>query len=630
MYRYLGLLHAIEFFSQRFELNAILSYIFEFTSELIVADKMTLVTRKGHELAPLHQKGNHGQYSIHGDQMDQIVYFHAGILNESILKQYFEPDIIDLYNPDITLQLYMDKELYGLLFITFGEKENTDDDIRMAEALMNLYNTALDNYKSYNDLEKTKKLLDEKVFSLFAINQSVSALLSELNKDKLTELAVSVFAELTQSSLTGLFLYDDKMENFQCKGIWDVYKPSHKESFRLYPDLNTPAYKDYANSYKNVINYQDPEQKKSFNSIFQSGVKALESLKPAYIIVLNSGNKILGFVTLGAKVSDKYYVDSEFELIESIVSATFIALENARHLEEVEASKELIRKKFDQLIELNDLMKNINSALCREDLLDLALRTLHVSFGYEVAFMGLVDTTSTLPRLQIIEYQDAKDQLLNHTSSPYLYLQDEYEDFLQGKPMVSYTQKEALDYFMNCGLEINEDAVSGLFMVPVMIHNENNQLLGAIGTTKTKNGLLFDEDKMTVVDAIASHIAPVLYQFNQSFAPKKETNTYVDFFDELREALVEAKEYFIPLYIIAIQHQKNFALDNAIKDASEKLQLVKEVKTYIIDSQNLFGITQSKEIAESININSPLLQTRVLAYSDDFTSEDELITLLGE
>lgn len=630
MYRYLGLLHAIEFFSQRFELDAILNYIFEFTSELIVADQMTLVTREGNELSPLHQKGNPGNYTIHSDRMDQIVYFHAGILNESVLKQYFEPELIDLYNPDLTLQLYMDKELYGLLFITFGEKEKSDDDLRMAEALMNLYNTALDNYKSYNDLEKTKRLLDEKIFSLFAINQSVSALLSELNKDKLTELAVSVFAELTQSSLTGLFLYDETMENFQCKGVWDVYNPSHKESFRLYPDPDTSAYKAYVNSYNKVINYMNSSEKATFDSMFQSGSQFLEKLKPTFIILLHSGSKILGFVTLGAKVSDKYYVDSEFELIESIVSATYIALENARHLEEVQASKELIRRKFDQLTQLNELMKNINSALCKDDLLDLALRTLHVSFGYEVAFIGLMDQSSSLPRLKIIEYQDTNEWLLEDASNPYLYLQDEYDPLLEGKPLVHYTQSEALDYFMECGLNVKSQAVNGLFMTPLMIHNGSNQLLGVIGTTKTNKGLLFDEDKMTVVDAIASHIAPVLYQFNQSQEPGNESSPSDTFFTELREAIIEAKDYYVPLYIVAVQHQKVFATDHALAQAKDQLGTIKELATFTMDGQNLFAITQTKEAAQSVKINSPLLRTRTFTYGDDFTTEDELIDLLGQ
>ena len=59
-------------------------------------------------------------------------------------------------------------------------------------------------------MQNAKSELDEKVFNLFAINQSSKVLLSELDLSVLYNLSIDVFSELTQSALTSFFLYDEK------------------------------------------------------------------------------------------------------------------------------------------------------------------------------------------------------------------------------------------------------------------------------------------------------------------------------------------------------------------------------------------------------------------------------------
>lgn len=46
LYRYTGLIHAIQFFSQRFSYEQILDYIYDFLNELLIVDQIAVFAKK--------------------------------------------------------------------------------------------------------------------------------------------------------------------------------------------------------------------------------------------------------------------------------------------------------------------------------------------------------------------------------------------------------------------------------------------------------------------------------------------------------------------------------------------------------------------------------------------------------
>ena len=78
-----------------------------------------------------------------------------------------------------------------------------------------------------------------------------------------------------------------------------------------------------------------------------------------------------------------------FELIESLASSTYIAVSNANYFKETNEQKLLLQNKFNRLVSLNKLMKNINSASTTEELADLTLETLNISFGMKTGIFAL-------------------------------------------------------------------------------------------------------------------------------------------------------------------------------------------------------------------------------------------------
>ncbi|HOA81211.1 MAG TPA: hypothetical protein PKK61_09155, partial [Defluviitaleaceae bacterium] len=388
LYRYTGLIHAIEFFSQKFSIEQILEYAYDFVNELIIVDQIAVFYKVNNQYIMFKSKGyNIEQYSIdYTTDYDNIALFHGHIMNTQDLNQFLPSKLLNDFPAKLGIPLIIESELYGFILTNrFEEKSDFEqEDFIVAEALMQLFNTSLNNYRSYKSLQNAKSELDEKVFNLFAINQSSKVLLSELDLSVLYNLSIDVFSELTQSALTSFFLYDEKGENYVLRGMRDTLNPSNKLKITVYLKDNVSL--DFS---KSILDMSNEEDYNLFIDSFQNSEAVITNLKPLYIVLLIKNKVLLGFVTLGKKVTDKPYNKGIFELIESLASSTYIAVSNANYFKETNEQKLLLQNKFNRLVSLNKLMKNINSASTTEELADLTLETLNISFGMKTGIFAL-------------------------------------------------------------------------------------------------------------------------------------------------------------------------------------------------------------------------------------------------
>ena len=307
-----GIISAIEFFTQKFDAEQIVEYAFEFSWELLHAQKLALWYHKDSTLKLYKSEGFKSDplpFAFKEDY-NNIVYFHAGLLQKEHLAQYFPPEIIAAYPADYGLPLIMDKKLFGVIFISLGEGGRFEEgDEMVALALMNLFSVSLTNLHGYENLEKAKLKLDEKIFNLFAINQSSKALLSEHDIENLYDLSISVFSELTQSSVTAFFIKDKVSENYIMTGFKNVFNRNDgPEHLILYPDSRQlPSYLPV------VIDLTNMEQKDTFMSYFYNAKSLFEQTDPLYVVNLGKDGRLVGFVTLGKKVNEKNYDNGVFE-----------------------------------------------------------------------------------------------------------------------------------------------------------------------------------------------------------------------------------------------------------------------------------------------------------------------------
>lgn len=614
LYRYTGLIHAIEFFSQKFSIEQILEYAYDFVNELIIVDQIAVFYKVNNQYIMFKSKGyNIEQYSIdYTTDYDNIALFHGHIMNTQDLNQFLPSKLLNDFPAKLGIPLIIESELYGFILTNrFEEKSDFEqEDFIVAEALMQLFNTSLNNYRSYKSLQNAKSELDEKVFNLFAINQSSKVLLSELDLSVLYNLSIDVFSELTQSALTSFFLYDEKGENYVLRGMRDTLNPSNKLKITVYLKDNVSL--DFS---KSILDMSNEEDYNLFIDSFQNSEAVITNLKPLYIVLLIKNKVLLGFVTLGKKVTDKPYNKGIFELIESLASSTYIAVSNANYFKETNEQKLLLQNKFNRLVSLNKLMKNINSASTTEELADLTLETLNISFGMKTGIFALYNKD----KFKVI-------RSINLDNCPCSFrLSNEFSCLFEGEYFIINSNERIPKLLEKDLAKCIKDGAGALF-VPIHIEDADTKLLGLICIFELSDTILSDQENLLTVDSIANHIAPVLHHLlriknqNELLAPNYEKI----FINALENHIKEADDLFLDLTIIHL-HNPNFSFEDVnipdiIKNNYKDIYSLTKSDVFVA----AFEKVDEKSIKDFVDKKYDL---SLYQYKKDFSTLDEFINL---
>lgn len=619
MFRYSGLIMAVDYFSQQLNSEQIMAAAFDFINELLTLERSSLYCRKNDEFVLTKEKGQSiGVPGIKNTkQLNDLPVFHGSILSgKSAILKYFDEGIYQKCNIEIAVPIIVDTVLEGFLLIPERTAGCFDeDDLIICQVLMNLCNSAMRNYKSYNELQIKNASLDEKIFNLFAINQSSKALLSELDLDALYRLSIDVFSELTQSSATGFVLYDNKSEKYVLRSYRFIFESDTKPDIVL--EMKEEAVVDPNRVIIDITNDNDVQY---FNSLFDDGIGSLSCLKAQYIILLNKGNHLLGFVTLGATVTGTAYKKNIFELVESLASSTYIAISNARNFRKVEEQKALLQNKLDRLISLNTLVKNINNSLDLQTLLEITLRTLTVSFLAEKCLIALYDNDK--------EQLNVQCSYGINDSFTAIKADRQWNSILKGKTVLALEKTELEKYFGQSPDESIGD-ITGALIVPIYLDRSDINMLGVIIVFSFSGSLISDQENVLTLETIAGHIAPILYNLNVIEEQKTMlVPNYAEIFKkDLDKEIRQAKYYDLDLLVVRVGYQGCFSF-NIPDIAGGMKKLFKKV--YPVSCNVVYAISNNRNDGDVDTILRTVgekdISADVFVLGRDFNSMWELLS----
>lgn len=625
LYRYNGILEAISFFSNRLTYEQITYSAFDFVNELLTVNKSVLY---------LLRNGQYGKAASRNlpdapdaipsnDRLADFALYVGNVVDgRTNLETYFAPDILDKTESNAMIPLILGHSLDGFILLSGRVTASFDEnDIFVAQTLMSLFNNALESSKRLEELQTANRELDEKIFSLFAINQSAKAMLTEHRLDELNLLAVDVFSELTLSANTGFFIFDGKSEKYVLRAYRDVFHAGGDPpsiALTLRPEariINT----------RQIVNMADESDTGYFSSLFEEGIESLSAIKARYIVfIFGKGNEILGFVTLGDTISGTGYKKSTFELVDSLASYTYIALSNAMLIKVVNDQKKLLELKLERLITLNELTKNINSAQSSQQMIDLAMETLTVSLGVESGMIAL--------------YQPERSQLLVSAATDSslcgmaISLNARLEPLLRGN-VIFESDAALVSEYIGCDIGDAADNKGGLLVIPMFIELYEIRLIGAIFIFKTCGSLLSEEENTLTFETIANHMAPLIDGF---IALDKRKQEYIpdvlhQFTTELRMQIEECLQYHFDLEIIRLADQnaspfKENITYSKVSGLFQDAYGVAYDQTFVIISNDF---EFNRQTLERLAAEAGAAITCFRLYKD-FNSYEELIELLKQ
>jgi len=619
IYRLKGLIHAIEFFSQRFDEKQITHHVVDFIDELIVLDQVVVFIKDDHVYKPVRQTGYHNyNYSFDAKpEYEDIVVLHAGLFSKEDIKRFLPEEVSEYFPCTFGIPLIMDKKMFGFVLINRNEgKEPFDsEDEIIAVALMNLFYIALTNFESYDALIKTKKRLDEKIFNLFAIHQSSKILMSTLEIEAMCELSTSVFSELTQSSVTSIFLLNFESNAFEMMAYQNVYELRGELNIQVYTNDNILALSE-----KEYFCLEKDEDLEKIHMIFYNVDEMLKVLKPIYMVPIVKNEDVLGFVTLGSRVNDKSYNDSNMELIHSLASSLYISITNAMYVKTIHEQKKIIDSKLNRLMNMNLMIKNINSSSDLNHLFEITKATLewshNVTSGILAVYYQEKDTFIIKERIgcqSLDEIQSFRE--VAHTLK-------------KGHMVIASSIHEAEDLLGQDLVKQMEGEFGGALLVPVYLDKFELELLGFIGIFDMKDRLLIDLENQLIYESIANAIAPSWYHLRQLETIKNtyEVNTEVLFIEKLADEIEDCKEYDLELYVFLIAFTGKHFL--------EKSHLFQEFSQYFdkafkIDHQHLIILSPREEDAIYIQENLDQRHSmKWLKYGVDFEDYESFLEVI--
>lgn len=533
MYRYDALIKAIDFFTQRFSPEQLSEYSFDFANEILTLHASALFIKEGN-IFKLRNKRlyDFNDYSIKNNiKLQKIATLHGSIILNHF-NVYFDEREIAYLKMGIVIPLIIDDLLFGFI-IADGKVMGSfdEEDFTMAKALMRLFNNSLENSRNFLHLKEKNKQLDEKVFNLFAINQSAKSLLLELEIDRLKNMAVDVFGEIACSSITSFGMMDDINNTLKILGYRNVGNFStFLTEIKVNQDINLDSNKIVLNFKKDV---------ELIKKIFVNW-EEFQLLGAKYIVLLVR-DKLIGLVTLGDPINQTYYDDSTFELIESLASFTYIALKNAMMFEEISKQKEIIEAKYNTLHKLNMLINNINECISIEELCDITLKTLNISFGIQTAFIAFAEEN----HYKIMWSID--DIGLGETFE----INEEWKNTFEGDTIYNFAA-ESIHNYLNEGLCSLLQNTTGIVISPIALNKLNIEHSGPLAylvILRTSNNL--QQEEIILIDTVAKNISPIIHHMVMLEEQEKNylPNNRKLFYESICSKIEDRNKYHIDFHV---------------------------------------------------------------------------------
>ncbi|MBM7541212.1 GAF domain-containing protein [Amphibacillus cookii] len=538
LYRYEGLLKAVEFFTQRFNTEQITEFAFEFSNEILTLNASALFIKRDEGFVLKYNR----LYPFNECKIPdstELRHFpaHFGNIVVDNFEAFFSKQIIEQFNIKLVIPLMVDNYMVGFI-LTNGKvvDDFKKDDYIVADALMRLINNSLENCKYFAELKESNAKLDQKNFDLFAINQNTKVMLSEVTLEKLYTIATEVFSEVSGSRVTSFGIYDAVTEVIKIKGYRDV---TNYQKYYTEIELVDTRYRGepivlHIERDANII------QKLFVNyDVFQQ-------LSAKYIVLIVK-EEILGLVTLGQPLNKDDYDPSLFELIESLAGSTYIAINNAMMFDELAIQKQKIDRKFKVLSSLNKLVRNINHCRTMEELTHLTAKTLQLYFGVKKMFFafqqeGQYKITSSIGL-------EADEQLF--------LINDQWEDALSGETLYGFSEGAIKKYF-NEEMQKLVNETNCVVISPIltskglddsMVMEDNPLPFGFLIVLEAKDSL--KEEEVLLIDTITKNISPIIYQIDQNSKIKQyyTLNEREKFLEDVENKLHALKEYQVPFFV---------------------------------------------------------------------------------
>ncbi len=337
-------------------------------------------------LGPREPKG----FRKHVIQTRQLLLHNENV--EQAMRD-FDNDILIGETPksQIYVPLIASGEVSGIISLQNldHEKAFSDSDVNLITTLANSMSVALESARLFHETTRLLKETEQRTAELSVINSVQEGLAKELDMKAIYDLVGNKIRDVFDAQAVGIATldYDAGTEIFNYmieKG--ERYYPESRPYDKLRQQL-------IQTKQKILINNNVEEALTEFGL---KVVKGSELPKSFLIVPLIVGDKVTSYVTLQNIDKENAFSESDVRLLETLANSMSMALENARHFDEIARLLKETEQRTAELAVINSVQEGLAKELNIQGIYELVGEKMREIFNAQVIDIVTYDSTTNL------------------------------------------------------------------------------------------------------------------------------------------------------------------------------------------------------------------------------------------
>jgi len=249
------------------------------------------------------------------------------------------------------------------------ENAFTDSDVKLLTTLANSMSIALKSAHLFDETNRLLKETEQRTAELSVINSVQEGLAKELHMQGIYELVGEKLSDVMHTLDIDIRLFSPETDE-----IFYPYMRDHGERLNIPPGKFGGMSKHvYETRQPIVINEDLPGKMKEYSSYSIPGTQMEKSFMAVPIMV---ANKAIGMVSMSNYERENAFSDSDLRLLQTVVSAMSVALENARLFDETNRLLKETEQRTAELGVINSVQEGLVKEMKMEAIYELVGKRL--------------------------------------------------------------------------------------------------------------------------------------------------------------------------------------------------------------------------------------------------------------
>jgi GAF domain-containing protein/tetratricopeptide (TPR) repeat protein len=458
----------------------------------------------------------------------------------------------------------------SLIFVPFGtgdkvngyfslqnfEHENafSESDVRLLQTLAGSMGIALESARLFDETQHLLKVTEDRAAELAIINSVQEGLASKLEMQAIYDLVGDKLAEVMNTLDIDIRIFSPETNQ-----VFYPYLREHGKRLEIPPSpLRGFAKKIYETRQTLVINENLAERMAEFGSVLVPGTQMEKSFMAVPILVSGTA---LGMVSVSNYEKENAFGDSEVRLLQTVVNAMSVALENARLFDETQRLLQVTEDRATELAVINSIQQGLAAELDPQAIIELTGDKLREVLRTEDLGIRLYDSQTNLIHYV---YEYIQGQRREYPSKPPLEGGTFEKISKTRQPFVRNTLAEREE--LNLVLLPNTEAAKSSVNVPII---GSDRVIGVIIVQEREREYAFSEAQVRLLQTVAASMGVSLENarlFDETQRLLKETEEHaaeLGAISTVTQALVAETELDNMIQLIGSQMRDTFNADIA-------------------------------------------------------------------